>query len=160
VRLPRAPIAVVLACASPLAAPAGASAAKVFQGKTQQGRAVTVRVGDDGLVERVRVRWKAVRCRRGKAFFQDETTFRARFDDSRPEAFADAGRYTVSERGALRSRITIRIDGSRELDAANPAAEAWTGTLRATIVVRRRGRAFDRCTLPSIGWRAELRPAR
>ncbi len=52
--------------------------------------------------------------------------------------------------------MTIYLAGRRTFDPANPAAESWSGTLRANVVVRRRGRIIDRCRLRQINWNATL----
>jgi hypothetical protein len=136
--------------------PADALAAKTFRGKTQQGRGASLTVGDDGAVQRVGLVWKAIRCRDRRSTYSTNTEFRPPFDSATPDAFTDAGPYSERDRGGIRSRITVTVNGQRQLDPSNPAAETWTGTLRATVVVRRRGRVIDRCRLPSIGWRVKL----
>ncbi len=145
----------VALCAA-LALPADALAAKTFRGKTQQNRAVSVVVGDDELVERVRITWRTRRCQLGGSRFQDATQFNGPFDPSTADAFGDAGAYTVRDRGGIRSRVRIRLTGQRIFDAADPPAERWEGTVRASVVVRRRGKVIDRCRLRSTGWRATL----
>ena len=138
-----------------LAAPAPALATKTFSGKTQQDRGASVTVGDDGVVQRVSVGWRSRRCQRGN-FLQDKTDFRPPFDSATPEAFSDEGTYTLRQRGGYRIRVTITLTGKHLLDPANPAGEAWQGTIRASTVVRRNGRTIDRCPLRSIGWTATL----
>ena len=135
-----------------VAAPS-ASAAKTFAGKTQQDRKVTVAIGDDGLMTETRIAWRTRRCRSGE-FLQDRTVFRPPIDANTPDAFSDAGTYTLRQRGRIRIRVSISLTGRRVVDPANPAAESWQGTLKATAVVRRNGRRIDRCRLRSIGWTA------
>ena len=142
--------------AAALVLPADALAAKTFRGKTQQSRGVTVIVGDDGLVDRVRVNWRTRRCQLGGSRFQDATQFNGPFEPSTVDAIGDSGAYTVRDRGGIRSRVGIVLTGKRLFDPANPAGETWEGTLRANVVVRRRGKIIDRCRLRSIGWRATL----
>ena len=138
--------------AAGVAAPS-ASAAKTFAGKTQQDRKVTVAIGDDGLMTETRIAWRTRRCRSGE-FLQDRTVFRPPIDANTPDAFSDAGTYTLRQRGRIRIRVSISLTGRRVVDPANPAAESWQGTLKATAVVRRNGRRIDRCRLRSIGWTA------
>ena len=139
-----------------LAAPADAFAEKAFRGKTEQDRTITLTIGDDGLLETLRVNWITRRCDRSGARFQSFTGFRAPFDRATPDLFEDAGAYTVRDSGGIRSRVRIVIAGRRTYDPADPAAERWKGTLRASVVVRRSGRIIDRCRLREIEWRARL----
>ena len=133
--------------------PADALASKTFRGKTQQSRGVSVLVGDDGRVDRVRINWRTRRCALGGSRFQDATQFVGPFEPSTADRFGDAGSYTVRDRGGIRSRVRITLTGTRIVDPAT-AAERWEGTLRANVTVRRKGRTIDRCVLRSIGWRA------
>lgn len=135
-----------------------ASAAKTFAGETQQDRKVTVAIGDDGLMTQTRIAWRTRRCRSGE-FLRDRTVFRPPIDVNTPDAFSDAGRYTLRQRGGIRIRVDIALTGKRVVDPANPAAESWRGTLKATAIVRRNGRRIDRCKLRSIGWTATPAPA-
>ena len=73
-----------------------------------------------------------------------------------PDEFNDAGSFTVADRGGIRSRVTITLTGRHAFDPANPAAESWSGTLKANVVVRRRGKVIDRCNLRQINWSAGL----
>ena len=149
----RAVLMIPAVLATVAVAPAPASAAKTFTGKTQQNRPITVRVGDDGIVDNVRVSWRTRRCRSGE-FLQDRTDFRPPFDTATVDAFDDVGTYRLRQRGGYRIRITITLTGKRIVDPASPAAEKWQGTVRSTAVVRRNGRTIDRCSLRSIGWTA------
>lgn len=135
------------------AAPALASA-KTFRGESGQQRAVSLRTGDDGVPTFVRIPWKA-RCRRngGRATFEDRTDFGPPFDSATVDALADAGSYRLRDPGGFRHTVTITLTGRRTLtDPANPATERWTGTIAATIKVRRRGRSYDSCTLRETPW--------
>ena len=136
--------ALVLACLA--AVVPVARAAETFRGKTGQARAVVLTVGDDGRVERVRVGWKA-RCRRARASFEDTTKVRPPFERSTADGFRATGSYTTRDRGRIRSGITLTVEGSR-------SARGWSGTVEATVRVRRRGRAHDRCTLAPTRWSA------
>ncbi len=152
----RAVLTAAAACAAVAVVPSSASAAKSFSGKTQQDRAITVRVGDDGIVNFVRVAWRTRRCRSGE-FLQDRTDFRPPFDGATADAFDDKGTYTLRQRGGIRIRVTIDVSGRRIADPANPAVSSWQGTVKSTGVVRRSGKVIDRCTLRSIGWTATQR---
>jgi hypothetical protein len=146
----------VACCAAAALVPGTALGAKSFAGKTQQDRGIGLRVGDDGLVRSVRVNWRTRRCQASGAFLQDRTGFAPPFAPSTPDAFGRTRSYTRRQRGGLRIRITVTLKGQRLFDPANPAGEAWRGTVSASASVRRRGRAIDRCALTSIGWTATL----
>ena len=132
-----------------------AAEAKVFRGETAQGRAASVVVGTDSLVRRVRVGWRA-RCHEGR--FVDRTDFTRPFDSSTTNAVADQGVYRIRQRGGWRARVTVRLRGRRIFDAAHPRRETWRGTLRAEVLVSRRGNYVDTCTLRRLRWRARLVP--
>ena len=144
-------LVILLGC---LAVP-GVAEAKVFRGETAQGRAASVVVGSDSLVRRARVNWRA-RCRKGR--FVDRTDFTRPFDSSTADAIADEGVYRIRQRGGWRVRVTVRLRARRVFDAAHPLRESWSGTLGARVLVTRRGRYVDTCTLRRLRWRARLVP--
>jgi hypothetical protein len=139
------PAVAVLALSLLVAAPA-AWAAQTLRGETGQDRAVVLTVGDDGRVEQVRIGWKA-RCRRARASFEDRTKVLPPFERSTPDGFRATGTYASRDRGRYRSTITLTVEGAR-------SGGAWSGTVEATVRVRRRGRAHDRCTLAPTRWAA------
>ena len=145
---------VTAAVAVGLIAPSQAAAVKNFSGKTSQNRTIKLTVGDDNLLQTLNVNWITRRCRKSSARFQHRTVFRPPFDNSTPDAFDDAGAFTDRDQGGIRSRVSITLTGRRTFDPANPAAEKWDGTLKANVVVRRRGRVIDRCVLRQITWTA------
>ena len=134
--------------------PATASADKTFRGKTQQNRTVSLTTGDDNVLKRLRINWITRRCAQSGSRFQHITAFRPPFDSATAGAFNDAGSFRVADDGGIRSRVTIYLAGRRTVDPANPAAESWSGTLRASVVVRRNGRVIDRCRLRQVTWNA------
>lgn len=150
----RTPVLLTIAALSvALVAPSNAAAVKNFRGKTQQGRTIKLTIGDDGLLQTLNINWITRRCRHSRARFQHRTTFRPPFDTSTPDAFSDAGAFTDIQSGGIRSRVNITLGGQRtQLDPADPATERWKGTLKASVVVRRRGKVIDRCTLRQITW--------
>jgi len=153
--VPRSPLAVVAAALAIAVAAPSAAQAKVFRGKTAQGRNAAVVVGSDSLVRRARIDWRAP-CRDGR--FVDRTDFERPLDSSTPDAIADEGVYRVRERGGIRSRVTVSIEGRRVFDPARPRREAWRGTLRVQVLVTRRGRYVDTCRLRALRWRVRLIP--
>lgn len=138
--------AVCLALAA-LAVPAQADA-KLWKGKTTQGRLASVRTGADEVVNRVRIRWKA-RCRGSTRTGQ--TVFVPPLDSAAADAFSDAGTSRFGLGGGVRSRDTVSVRGTLGGDGR------WRGTFRLRSVLRRDGEVVDRCRVGRIRWRA--RPA-
>jgi hypothetical protein len=126
-------------------APAAADA-RTWRGETSQGRSVSVRTGDDGLVNRVRVNWRAP-CRHGR--YVSRTFFAPPFDVAESAAFEDAGTYRSRAQGGYRARHTVFVRGTLGAD------DRWTGTFRVRTRVMRRGRVVDRCRLKGVRWTAE-----
>jgi hypothetical protein len=144
----RATIGLVCAAlAAATVAPADALADKTFKGKSAQKRTVTLTTTDGNVLRFARIGWLTRRCSLSGARFQNRTTFRPPFDAATPGAFRDAGSFTVADRGGYRSRVTLTFTGG--FDAA---ASAWRGSIEGTVVVRRRGRVIDRCTLRRTYW--------
>jgi hypothetical protein len=137
--------ALALALAMLVAAPAVAGA-ETWRGKTEQGRAVAVRTGDDDRVERVRVSWKA-KCQKGT--YMSRTVFRRPFDVSRAAEFEDRGTYAVDVPGGYRARHRVFVRGKLGADGD------WTGTFRVRTRVTRGGRFVDSCRLRGLRWSAE-----
>lgn len=142
------------AVAAAAIAPAEAAAVKQFRGKTDQNRTIKLTIGDDNLLQSASVNWFTRRCSQPGSRFQHRTAFKLPFDESTPDLFRDAGPFTVADSGGIRSRVRITLTGRRVVDPAEPAAESWKGTLRATVVVRRRGKVIDRCTRRTLRWTA------
>jgi hypothetical protein len=133
----------IATCLLALALPAVASA-ETWQGRTRQGRGVVVHAGADGVVDRVRIGWKA-HCADG--VYISRTLFRAPLDTATTTRFADAGRYRGHPPG-YEARIWVRIAGALRDDA-------WHGTFRVNVRVTRRGRYVDTCRLKRLKWRAD-----
>ena len=132
-------------------AAATAAEAKVFRGKTTQGRAASVVIGSDGLLRAARVNWRA-RCRFGRA--GDKTIFTRPHDASTPDAFSDAGSYRRRDDSGYRLRFDVSVHGTR---IADDRGERWRGTFRGKILVTRRGRYVDTCRSGRL--RFTVRPA-
>jgi hypothetical protein len=124
-----------------LATPAPAGAA-TWKGKTRQGRSVSVRTGADGLVERVRISWRAP-CRRGR--YVDRALFLPPFDFAQPTAFHDAGTYRVRLDRGYRARLTVGVRGALDGDR-------WRGRFRVKVLVTRNRRWADTCELRGLRW--------
>jgi hypothetical protein len=134
----------VLSVAMLVAVPAVADA-ETWRGETGQGRAVTVRTGDDDRVDRVRVSWKAT-CRKGS--YTSRTVFRRPFDVSEAAEFEDRGTYRADVPGGYRARHTVFVRGTLGTDGS------WSGTFRVRTRVTRDGRFVDRCRLRRVRWSA------
>ncbi|MGH2945374.1 MAG: hypothetical protein ACRDPC_03780 [Solirubrobacteraceae bacterium] len=136
--------AVVTVSAALLTAPAQADAA-YWKGKTAQGRIVTVRTGDDGLVTRVRVFWRS-RCR--NSTLRGGTAFVRPIDRLEPRAFEDGGTSRARVEGGIRSRDNAFVRGNMG------RRDRWRGTFHMRSVLRRDGRVVDRCRVKRIRWSA------
>jgi hypothetical protein len=134
-------------CGVLLAAPAVAGA-KTWRGTTGQHRAVAVRTGSDGLVNRLRISWRS-KCQTG-AHYSSTTLFSPPFDASSKSAFEDAGTYHVKiPGGKLRARHTAFVSGSLN------ARGVWRGTFNVKTRVTRKGKFVDSCRLKSVHWSAK-----
>jgi hypothetical protein len=144
------PIALAVLSTAMFAAAAAGAEAKVFRGKTSQGRPASVVIGSDGLLRAARVNWRG-RCRYGR--LGDKTIFTRPHDASTPDAFADAGRYRRRDGAGYRLRFDVGARGTRVADARG---ERWRISFRAKVLVTRRGRYVDTCRSGRL--RATLRP--
>jgi len=131
---------------------AAQTADKLFRGTTGQSKRVAVRVGAAQKVTRVTVAWIAP-CRRGGTF-ENDTVVSPRARRSTVDVFEASGSYPVRQKGGYRMRVRMVIRGLRDVSSAG--VERWTGTVRATVVIRRRGRVIERCRLRSTAWSATL----
>jgi hypothetical protein len=132
-------------------AAATAAEAKVFRGKTSQGRPASVVIGSDGLLRAARVNWRG-RCRGGRV--REKTSFTRPHDESSPDAFFDEGTYRSRDDDGYRLRFTVSIRAAR---IADERGERWRGTFRAKVLVTKRGRYVDTCRSGRL--RFTLRPA-
>jgi hypothetical protein len=136
--------AVFAASSALLAAPAHVDA-KLWKGQTTQGRLASVRTGGDGIVNRVRIRWKAT-CEGSTRTGQ--TLFVPPLDSAAAQAFADAGTSRANLGGGVRSRDTLSVRGTLGANGR------WRGTFRLRSVLRRDGDVVDRCRVGPVRWRA------
>jgi len=132
-------------------AAATAAEAKVFRGKTSQGRPASVVIGSDGLLRAARVNWRG-RCRFGKV--GDKTIFIRPHDASTPDTFSDAGSYRRRDDAGYRLRFDVSVQATR---IADDRGERWRGTFRAKVLVTRRGNYVDTCRSGRL--RFTVRPA-
>jgi hypothetical protein len=124
---------------------AAVAEARTWRGETEQGRGVSVRTGDDGEVQRVRVSWRA-RCEQGS--YTSRTVFRRPFDVSRAAVFEDAGTYRSDVAGGYRARHRVFVRAVLEDDA-------WAGIFRVRTRVTKDGRFVDSCRLRRLRWTAD-----
>jgi hypothetical protein len=124
----------------------GAGAAN-FEGSTDQGLPVDVRVGDDGLVNRVRIQDR-VRCQPPDQF-QGHSTYRAPLDESTPTSFADKKRSTRHPSG-FRIRVKFEVTGEKISDTE------WTGTAQRKFRASKHGHLRLRCNTGEFDWSATL----
>jgi hypothetical protein len=125
------------------ALPATADAA-TWKGKTRQGRAVVVRTDAGGVVNRVRIGWKA-NCAKG-AWYKSRTLFLPPLDSATATSFAHVANYRGHPEG-FKSRIWVRVAGTLDNDV-------WSGTFRVRVRVSKNGELVDTCRLKGLRWRA------
>jgi hypothetical protein len=138
-----------VAAAAVLAADATAAEAISFRGKTSQGLRAGVRIGPDGLAQRVTIGWVAP-CGRFNARFREVTLFRGPLPGSTATRFAVRGTYRLAVGRGLNARVSVRLRGRQ----VNP--HRWRGTFSGSAVVLRRGRRYDSCRLGRVRWRATI----
>jgi len=117
-----------------VATPAVAEA-KTYKGKTSQKYFVEVKTGTDGVVKTAGLAWRAP-CGQGRVY-GGTTGFRAPID----VAIQDSGTYRKRTKGTFAGR-------------RDPASDRWTGTWAVKVMVTRKGKVVDRCTLKRVTWTA------
>ena len=130
------PVAVMLV----LALPAEAMADTSFRGKSRQGKLVTLRIGDDGLLERWLIRWRAP-CRRPGFVLLSRTINLPPVDLSTRSRFVDADGYRARLRGGQRAIFNSRVAGNRV------SPRRWRGTFRVRARVFRGATLVHRCAV-------------
>jgi hypothetical protein len=133
-------LAALLVLFAVMAFPAQAAADIRFRGESGQDRLVTLRTGDDGIVERWGIRWRA-RCERPRFVFVSGTKNLPPLDASTRERFADADTYRERLRNGARAVFNARVAGNRVSE------RRWRGIFRVRVRVLRGGRVIDRCYL-------------
>jgi hypothetical protein len=131
-----------------VALPAHAAADLRFRGKTGQGRLVTLRTDDAGMVEMVDIGWRS-RCQPG-GWSQGATKFLPRFDLLTRDRIVDAGSYRERLEGGIRSILNARVAGSRVSE------RRWRGVFRIRERVFRGGRLVMTCYRRT-GWKVVRR---
>ena len=141
----RTALALAAVCGVVLVGPETAGAT-TWRGKTAQHRAVMVRTGGDGLVNRVRIAWRA-RCQKGR--YTSTTLFVSPFDASSETGFEHTGTFHARIPGGYRSRHRAFVTAS--LDDGG----VWRGTFHVRTRVTRKGKFVDSCRLKRMRWSAK-----
>jgi hypothetical protein len=128
-----------------LLVPTVADAAR-WQGKTRQGRLAVVTTGADGLVNKVRIRYRA-RCGDRKQLTSG-VIFLPPFDTSTTAGFKDGGTFRFRLPNRERARATTSVDGGLRRSGR------WTGNFRIRVRITRNGRFVTNCRSGRIGWKA------
>jgi hypothetical protein len=120
--------------------------AERWRGKTRQGRLAQVTTGADGLVNKVRIRYRA-RCGDRKQLTSG-VIFLPPFDTSTTTAFRDGGTFRFGLPDGERGRATTTVDGGLRRSGR------WTGNFRIRVRITRNGRFVTSCRTGRIGWKA------
>jgi hypothetical protein len=137
---------IVGACVAGLLLAPAADAA-VWRGKTNQGRPAAVITGADGVVSRVKIKYRA-RCNDGKGY-RSGVVFLPPFDSAATTSFADEGviKWTFNKSGE-------RAKGRTSVDGGLRSSGRWTGNFRLRVKIRKNGRVIATCRTGRVGWKA------
>jgi hypothetical protein len=120
--------------------------AATWRGKTRQGRLAEVLTGADGVVVRVRIKYR-VTCSDNKGF-RAGVVFAPPLDHATTTEVRDAGpikwRFKSGERARGRTSVTGGLRRSGR----------WTGNFRLRVRITRNGRFVATCRTGRIGWKA------
>jgi hypothetical protein len=137
--------AIVGACAAGLVLTPVADAA-TWKGKTRQGREAVVNTAADGVVKRVKIKYRA-RCNDGKGL-RSGVVFLPPLDTATTTAFEDRGVFRFRIPGGERGRGTTSVVGGLR------SSGRWTGDFRIRVKVTKNGRHVATCRTGRIGWKA------
>ena len=137
---------VLSACAAGLLLAPAADAA-VWKGKTRQGRMAAVVTGDDGVVNRVTIKYRA-RCNDGKGY-RSGVVFLPPLDSATTTSFQDGGviKWTFKKSGE-------RAKGRTSVTGGLRSSGRWTGNFRLRVRITKDGRYVATCRTGRIGWKA------
>jgi hypothetical protein len=136
------------AAVAALLVPTVADAAR-WRGKTRQGRLALVVTGSDGLVSKVRIRYRA-KCSDGKRLTSG-VIFLPPLDTSTTTAFADRGVFRFRLPDGERARARTSVEGGLRRSGR------WTGNFRIRVQITQNGRFVASCRTGRIGWKASPR---
>jgi len=145
-----APVAVASAQEPPPPEEPPPAGPQTFRGETVQNRAVSVRTDAAGIPNRYRLEWVGT-CRRDGFRYSTRTLAAGAFDTATVDRLRDTARFRERSRGRIVATIDTTTSAARQ---PAESGDRWTGTFRATIVVRRRGRTIDRCRTRTLRWSA------
>jgi hypothetical protein len=120
--------------------------AATWRGKTRQGRPAVVRTGADGVVNRVKIKYRA-RCNDGKGL-RSGVVFLPPLDMATTTAFEDGGVFRFRIPGGERGRGRTSVNGGLR------SSGRWTGNFRIKVRVTKNGRYVATCRTGRIGWKA------
>jgi hypothetical protein len=122
-----------------------ADAAK-WRGKTRQGRPAVVVTGADGVVNKVKIKYRA-RCNDGKGL-RSGVEFLPPLDVATTTAFEDRGVFGFPIPGGEHGKGRVSVDGGLRTSGR------WTGNFRIRVRVTKNGRYVATCRTGRIGWKA------
>jgi hypothetical protein len=125
---------------------APAADAATWRGKTRQGRLAEVVTGADGVVVRVRIKYR-VSCTDGKGF-RAGVRFLPPLDHATTTGVRDAGGITWRFKSGERARGRTSVEGGLRRSGR------WTGNFRLRVRITRSGRYVATCRTGRIGWKA------
>jgi hypothetical protein len=143
---------IVFATVALLLALTGVADAKSFRGKTSQKRMVTMVVGQDGLVSRIRISYSAP-CSDPRYRFPNVLRVEPPFERSTPDAMTETVTLRDKLGGGGRSRQTATVTARRTVD--DDGAESWSGTFKTRAVLTKGGKRLDTCELKRVTWTAK-----
>jgi hypothetical protein len=126
---------------------APAADAAVWKGKTRQGRTATVVTGADGVVNRVRIKYRA-RCDDGKGF-RSGIVFAPPLDFATTTEVRDGGPITWTFGGSGE-----RARGRTSVTGGLRSSGRWTGNFRLRVKIFKNGRLIATCRTGRVGWKA------
>jgi hypothetical protein len=127
----------------------GVAQAESFRGRTSQKRLASMLVGEDGLVDRIRISYSAP-CTDPRYRFANVLRLEPPFRTSTEDRVRQT--VTLRERlsGGGRSRQTATVTARRSVDAAGEAT--WRGTFKTRAVLTKGGKRLDTCELKRVTW--------
>ena len=138
--------AVVCACViATLLVLTGADAAK-WRGKTRQGRLAVVWTGADGVVRKVRIRYRAS-CGDRKRLTSG-VVFQAPLDTATANAFSDGGTFEFRLPNGERAHARTHVEGGLRTSGR------WTGNFSIRVRITRDGHFVTNCRSGRVGWKA------
>jgi hypothetical protein len=120
--------------------------AATWRGKTRQGRAAVVATGADGVVNRVKIKYRA-RCDDGKGL-RSGVVFLPPLDSATTTSFEDRGVFRFRIPGGERGKGRTSVEGGLRTSGR------WTGNFRIRVRVTKNGRYVATCRTGRIGWKA------